>query len=134
MDNAESSVTPRKDLPDTPLSGLPGTKRSGQHFPPPRSTARPGPQNAQSHTSPHTRLQIRALEIENKKLRAEVAKNCQIELRSAKMVEDVRDATERLKNAVLDFRKEQKCIEEDFREEQKCIDLEFQEFQEFNYF
>ncbi|KIW86667.1 uncharacterized protein Z519_12722 [Cladophialophora bantiana CBS 173.52] len=131
MDTVEAPVIPAKDLPKPPPSGPHDIKRNGLHFPPPRSTARPGPQNSKPDTSTHTLLQIRALEAENRRLRAEVAKNYQIELKSVKMVEDVRSAAERLKNAVLEFRKEQKYIEEEFREEQKRIDSEFQEA---NYF
>ena len=126
MEQAASPTISEKPLPSPPPDGL-TNKRSGHVFTPTRSPARVSSQTTKvgTHTNGRT-LQIRALEAENSMLKAEVVRNYELQLRSEKMVEDVRAATERLRDAVLQFRREQKHIEDRFREEQKRIDSEFQ--------
>ena len=126
MEQAASPVGSEKALSSPPPLEDPTSKRNAHIFLPRRSAARVSPHKAKEETHANSRkMQIRALEAENRKLKAEVVKNYQLELQSEKMVEDVDAATERLKTAVLQFRREQKNIEREFCEEKERIEAEF---------
>ena len=120
MDSASVTPVAEKALPIPPRLNSPATIRDGRFSPPARSAARDKLQG-----SARTPL-IRSLEAENKLLKAEVVKNYQLQLQSEELVEEVRTATERIKNAVLKFRKEQKRIEQKFKEEQQHFETDFQ--------
>ena len=120
MDSASVTPTTEKALPLPPRLDSPATIRNGHFSPSIQSAARDHP-----HDSPRTPL-IRSLEAENKILKSEVVKNYQLQLHSEEMVEEVRAATERIKKAVLKFRKEQKRIEEKFTEDKARLEVDFQ--------
>jgi hypothetical protein len=117
MGSTTATPTSEKALPPRPDSR--STIRDGRFFPPTRS-----PRRDSARYVARTPL-IRSLEAENKILKAELVKNYQLQLRSEDMVDVVRAATERIKNAILKFRKEQKRIEEKFEEEKAQIETEF---------
>jgi hypothetical protein len=118
MDSTIVTPIAEKALPRPPRLQSPTTIRDRPLSPPARSAARDNP-------GARTQL-IHSLEAENKILKAEVVKNYQLQLQSEKLVEEVRAATERIKNAVLKFRKEQKRIEQKFNEEKELVEMDFQ--------
>lgn len=59
-------------------------------------------------------LETRDLKAKNKALKEELLKNYKLQRIAEKLVNDVQYATSRLKDAVLEFRKNQKLIEEEF--------------------
>ena len=119
MDSATVTPVAEKALPIPPGLESPATIRDGHISPPIRSAARDN-----LHGNARAPL-IRSLEAENRVLKAEVVKNYQLQLQSEEMVEEVRTATERIKNAVLKFRKEQKRIEQNFKEEKLRLEMDF---------
>ncbi|KIW09734.1 hypothetical protein PV08_12018 [Exophiala spinifera] len=70
-------------------------------------------------------MEIRALEEYNRHLKAEMRKYYQLQSVSQKLLEEVRTSTKRLKDAVLEFRRAHKDIEENFRQEEDLHEAEF---------
>ncbi|KAJ9601887.1 hypothetical protein H2200_013602 [Cladophialophora chaetospira] len=124
MESATVTPITEKALPIPPRSDSATPTRDGHISPPAKSPARNN-----LHDSARTRI-IRSLEAENKLLKAEIVKNYQLQLQCEEMAEEVRTATELIKNAVLRFRKEQKRIEQTFEEEER----RFKDFQASNFF
>lgn len=115
MESPTSAIAPQKALPQPPTSRYQPSKRDGQHYLPERSTARQHRVDAQADPlESNLTLEIRAVEKQNEALKMELAKNYRLQIIGEKLVEEVRISTERLRNAVLAFRKEQKSIDTEF--------------------
>lgn len=119
MESPSSISLHQKFLPLPPVSEPPSsqstqyTKRDGQYFLPERSAARP--QRAQLDGEESSRnLQIRAVKEHNKALKKELTKNHRLQIIGEKLADEVQSSADRLKHAVLAFRREQKAIDAEF--------------------
>lgn len=116
MENPSSISLPQKILPLPPISepqssqSAQSTKRDGQFFVPEKSAARSQFEGEEGSRN----LQIRAVKEHNKALRKELTKNHRLQIIGEKLADEVQNSADRLKHAVLEFRRDQKAIDVEF--------------------